>query len=135
MNSVGDTRPLVRVMPADQRFQSADAPRREIHLGLIVEHELALAHGLAQAALEEQPLRHARVHLGRVEQVGLRRVLGALERGLGVDEQGFRGLGIRGIQREADLHRGAQFDVVDHERFCERLDDLVLDPADHGRGR
>ena len=103
----------------------------QTHLCLVVKNELLELQRFAQPRLQMQSMCDPCVDLRRIEPVRFGRVFGALERGLSIDEQPFRGIGIAWIQRDADLDGDTQLDSLDQQRLGQRFDDPLVDPARH----
>src|SRR6185437_4205676 len=101
----GRNEPARGVTPADERLGALDVARGDIHLRLIVQLELALGDGGAQAALELQALARQGIHRGYEE---LKRVaalfLGVIHRRIGVLQQCRRIAAV--IRANADADTG-----------------------------
>ena len=81
----------LRMTPADERLGADDRAGLQIHLRLVVQHELLPLEGAAQAALERLPLDGADVHV-RLEEliVVAPAVLGVVHRGVRILDQCLR---------------------------------------------
>ena len=111
----------LRIVPAHQRFDADDAAGGEADLRLVMQHELPLGDGAAQARLERQPLHGAALHVVRAELVRVAaRFLGAVHRAVGVAQQRLRVGAVVGIERDADA--GGDFDrrPGDRQRLLDR---------------
>ena len=91
-------------MPAHQRLETDDGAV-DARLRLIVQDEFALLDRRAQLMLKRAPVSQAFVHMrfeeaDRAASIGL----GAIERRIGVGEQGRRVLAVGRIDRDADAH-------------------------------
>ena len=129
MNDARRHQAALGMLPAHQRLQPHDAGGPEVHLGLVVEPELAPVERPAQLGLHLEPalhrLAHARLeHLEARAAVGLRPVHGDV----GVAQESLGG-GALVAPAERDPDAGAHEDllVLDPERPAERLDDPLGD--------
>ena len=103
MNWTGEIMPALRVLPADQRLDLADAAGLEIDDRLVVDAQLVALDGVAQVGLQLQPLHRLGVH-ARIEDgvAGLALRLGPVHRHVGIAQQVAPGGRGRGAQRDAD---------------------------------
>ena len=103
--------------------------RLDVHLRLVVQHELAVLQRLAQLVLQRERRRGALGHRLRVEHEGLAPVLAPPQRGLGVLQQRLGVGAVVRVERDAGLGRGAQLAAVQRERLAEALVRQRLHPA------
>ena len=127
MKSSGDTRPRVRVMPADQSLESADGLVLDVDDRLVVESELTEPERLGQLDLQRQPLG------GDVEQrlvehrdLPLALRLGVVHRDVGVAQQRLDGAA-RACQGDPDARRNGEADAGDVDRELQQLEHAVTD--------
>jgi hypothetical protein len=105
---------VLRMMPAQERFEAADLIRGDIHQRLIVEFELAIGEGAAQVELHVPALLCFAVHLTLEEPVEATAIrLGAIKRHVGVTHQFLAGIAIVGRQRDANAGAHDEFAAID----------------------
>jgi hypothetical protein len=119
------------VPPPDQRLEPADTLARQLHAPLVIHHELLFQHRPAQIVLQLQLLRHARIHLRRVEQILVARALGVLQRRLGILEQALGVRPVRRIQRHTRARRDAQVASAQRIRPLRGAGEDLLEKVDH----
>ena len=109
------------VPPAEQRLGAEHLGRLQVEEGLEVELELVVGDGLAQAALEREPLDGLGVHRGRVELVVVAALLlGPVHRRVGVAHQGLRVVAVGGVDGDAHARRDEELAAVDPEGVVDR---------------
>ena len=120
----------LRVDPAHVGERVQGDPR------LVVQAKLAAVHRFADRALELDPGDRAAPRF-LVEQLEPRAaaLLGAVHRGIGLPDHGFRGDRRVGHHRDPDAHRDRQLDAVDVDRRARGLADAVGDQHDLALGR
>ena len=92
-----------RMHPADQRLDREDAPRAQIDLRLIEQHEFRAGDGVSQFLLQQEFFVNLDVQLGRVElEIVAADFLGAIHRRVGIGQQRVGVRPIIGIVRDAD---------------------------------
>ena len=88
MNSLGETIPPRRVLPAQQSLKADDPAVADILLRLVDEPQLFAGDRVAQVVLQETAIANGGAHRGFEEPIGSASlVLGAVECGIGVREQ------------------------------------------------
>ena len=114
--------------PTDQRLDRDHRAVVKPDLRLVVDDQLAAFQRLAQLGLEDQALEGARVHVGRVELVtAARMLLGPIERGIRIADQGLGVIAVVGIDGDAETGTKVQLLVIDLERRQEGVEDLLGD--------
>ncbi len=109
---------VLRVIPAQQRFDALDTAGRDVHLGLVMNDELLLIQRDAQLVLERQPLGNVAVHLDLIMQVLLAGFLRLFERRLGPLHQGVAVLAVDRETGQSGLERGADRAALDMEHVA-----------------
>ena len=118
------------VAPAQERLGAEDLGGLEVEEGLEVELELVVGDGLAEAALEGEPLDGLGVHGGRVELVVVAALLlGPVHRRVGVADERLGIVTVRRVHGDAHARRDEELAAVDPEGIVDRLADL---PGDLG---
>jgi hypothetical protein len=108
MNSVGPIEPVLRVVPAHQRFHAAQAVAHAVDLGLVVQLELLELDRAAQVALQLQLLGGVGAHVGLEHHVvAAARALGLVHGRVGVGHE-LVGLALFRMQHDADRARDLQ---------------------------
>ena len=93
----------IGALPAHQRFDSHDASRLEVDLGLVMQDEFLVLQRVPQFVLQRQLPRHPLGHLLRIEQVALAGRFRSLERRFGILQQHV-GVGtVAGKYRDPEL--------------------------------
>ena len=111
---------VARQAPAQQRLGADDAPVAQVHLGLVVDHQLVALQRAAQLALEHQPLDRRGVHLRGVEGEGIAAVLlGVVHRRIGVADQVDDVLRIARAEGDADAGGEEHLVLVQLERAAD----------------
>jgi hypothetical protein len=114
--------------PAQQGLDAHDPARGELQAGLVVERQLRLLEGGAQAALDGAPLDGAGGH-GRGEElvVVAPALLRPVHRGVGVPDERLRVLSVLGVEADPPARRHPHVPALDPEGLAERLLQLVRD--------
>ena len=125
------------IAPAQERLDAERAAAREVDLRLVDEEELVVHEPAAHVGLDLQALAHARVHVGRVEAIGVAaRLLRGVHRGVRLLDQRRRVLRVEREHRHADRAGERRRLVGDAERRVEGVADAMHDGHDlEGRVR
>ena len=110
--------------PAQQGFERADAVLLEVEQGLVEKLELAALEREAKIGFELPPLLRALVQAFLEEGIGAAaRVLGAIERQVGIAQQGAAVLAVLRRDGDADAGRRHELIALDAERLRHGLED------------
>ncbi|RMS60168.1 hypothetical protein ALP65_04561, partial [Pseudomonas aeruginosa] len=102
----GGDQPVLRMLPAQQRFHADHRSVRRQYLGLVVQDQLPALQGLAQVMEQLQLFLGVGVHRTLEEAVAVPSlVLGVIHRRVGIDHQFVAGLPVAGVERDADARR------------------------------
>ena len=112
------------MLPAHERLHADDLARPELHLGLVVEDELALLYRLTELAHERQPAGAVLVLVGGVDREIRISALGHVHRDVRPPEQGVHILALVGEERDPDARRHVQALARDLERRLQRAHEL-----------
>jgi hypothetical protein len=114
----------LRMLPAQQGFEAADAAARQVQLGLVVQQEFAALQRLAQLRLELDALGRVLVQRRGIELPGVAAiVLGAVHGGVGALEQLLGAGAVLRIAGDADARRDEQLLALQVEGLGQRFDD------------
>jgi len=120
-----------RVLPADQRFRPDDLAGRQINLRLVIEDELFAFECATETVFQNDPFFRFAAHLGGINLVVVFSFLfGAVERGVGVAQQGLDAFPIFRIEAHADMGDDVEVFILAGEGRMQVADDLVR----HGVG-
>ena len=108
-------------VPAQQRFDAFDAPRRDAVLRLVVQAQLVALERAAQLALQHQPLDGLRIHVARVvlEAVAAG-FLRLVQRRVGVANQVDDVVAVARVDRDTHARREEDLLAVHLERLAGR---------------
>ncbi|GBD41579.1 hypothetical protein HRbin39_00963 [bacterium HR39] len=114
--------------PAQERLHPHHLAAREVHLGLVVDHELGLLEGPPQAAFQHQPLEGGRVHVGGVEaKLAAPLFFGPRQRRVGVLHEALRIGAVVRPQGDADAGGDGQLLAVHPEGRAQGVEHLLGD--------
>ena len=128
----GRDQAVLGVLPADQALGAAHAHVVEVDDRLVVDDDLVLQQGVADAAEHAQPALGVLVLLGGVDLVLGLGLLGRVHGDVGAAQQR---VGVLTVLREAgDADAGADLErqLVDHERLADRLEQARDDHVQDG---
>ncbi len=121
----------LRVVPADQRLEGADAIGLEVEKRLEIKLELALLDGAAQVALDGAPSLRPFVERLLEEEIGAAPlILGAIKREIGIAQQRVDIFGISIRDGDADAGPWQDIVAVDHHWFLDGGENLLCQPFD-----
>jgi hypothetical protein len=101
----------LRMLPAQQGFHTHDTPVLEAALRLVVQRQLRTLQRTAQCAFKQQGARRLRMHVGRIEAIGIAPVeLGAVHGRIGVLRQGVQVAAV--VREHGDADRGGHHQLV-----------------------
>ena len=119
-NSIGDSRPRSRGLPADQRLGADDARRSQVDQRLVVQHELVSAFGQPEARRQRQVAAGIVLRLAVHAVAVAATLLGGIQGGVRVLEQPLGRVGVGRVQTGPDAGRHVQVVIVDLERPRQR---------------
>ncbi|MNL16618.1 hypothetical protein D3C87_1376700 [compost metagenome] len=113
--------------PADEGLRPHHPPGAQVHLGLVVQQELAAVQGLVELAFEREPLHGGLAHGLLVAHGKVAVLLGPVHGGLGVAVERHRLVAVRGKDGVADARRDEELVALDlkglakgrHEITCQ----------------
>ena len=115
--------------PAQQRLHRSHAAGGDVEHGLVVEDELVLPDGMAEAALQGQALEGGGVERGRAELIVVATLLlRPVHAGVGVLDERIRVAPVLRVEADADAGGGQELPVLDEEGRPQRVEDLLRDP-------
>ena len=123
-----------RMLPARERLDAGDRARADVELGLVVQHELAVANRARQLREQLEARRVVAVELLVVE--GMRRsgLLGHVHRDIGALQEHVDVAAVRGEARHADAGLDVERQAIGLERQLERGEDALERLVEIGRG-
>ena len=112
--------------PTEQRLRSDDPPRGKVHLGLILDKELAARDCMAQTVLQRHPLQRLGIQVrGKEAPAASAILLGTAQRQIGFLQQAFRVRAMLREQADPDAAGRTQRVSLNPELFSDDLPDSL----------
>jgi len=106
--------PMLRILPADQRFRAGNGARRQIEFRLIKKMKFTLRQSTLQPPFDKQPFACAGIHVGPEKLVIVAAIhLGVIHRDIGAFHHGIHITAIIGINADTNAQGNVKLMVLD----------------------